>query len=141
MVFPLFVMALVWDATGLRHRRLIARPVRLRLGRWTLATNTVNLIVAAGFTLMGGFIIYLANTGQMTNGPDIQVATGQALAGWFAQLQGWLQPVPEPVLGSGLLLVAGALIWATLIGRHDDPAPASEPAENLSDEPAEHSCH
>ena len=141
MVFPLFVMALVWDATGLRNKPLVAKPVRLRLGRWTLATNTVNLVVSAGFAIMGGFIIYLANTGQMTNGPDIQVATGQALAGWFAQLQGWLQPVPEPVLGSGLLLVAGALIWATLIGRHDDPAPASEPAENLSDEPAEHSCH
>lgn len=34
MVFPLFVMALVWDATGLRNKPLVAKPVRLRLGRW-----------------------------------------------------------------------------------------------------------
>lgn len=119
MVFPLFVMALVWDATGLRNKPLVAKPVRLRLGRWTLATNTVNLLVAAGFAIMGGFIIYLANTGQMTSGPEIQVSTGRALAGWFASLETWLQPVPEPVLGLGLLAIAGVFIWGTLIGRRD----------------------
>ena len=127
MVFPLFVMALVWDATGLRNKPLVAKPVRLRLGRWTLATNTVNLLVAAGFAIMGGFIIYLANTGQMTSGPEIQVATGRALAGWFASLETWLQPVPEPVLGLGLLAVAGVFIWGTLIGRRDR-RPADERA-------------
>ncbi|MBI5027445.1 MAG: cytochrome c biogenesis protein CcdA, partial [Actinobacteria bacterium] len=107
MVFPLFVMALVWDATGLRNKPLVAKPVRLRLGRWTLATNTVNLTVAIGFAIMGVFIIYLANTGQMTSGPDVQVAIGRGLATWFAQIETWLQPVPEPILGLGLLLVAG----------------------------------
>ena len=119
MVFPLFVMALLWDATGLRNKPLVAKPVRLRIGTWTLATNTVNLAVSAGFTIMGGFIIYLANTGQMTSGPEIQVATGRALAGWFASLETWLKPVPEPILGLGLLAVAGIFIWATLIGRHN----------------------
>ncbi|MBN9103693.1 MAG: cytochrome c biogenesis protein CcdA [Propionibacteriaceae bacterium] len=118
MVFPLFVMALVWDATGLRKKPLVAKPVRLKLGRWSLTTNTVNLAVAAGFTLMGGFIIYLANTGQMTSGPDLQVAIGRALAEWFASIEVWLKPVPEPILGLGLLLVAGVFIWATLIGRN-----------------------
>ncbi len=140
MVFPLFVMALVWDATGLRSKPLVAKPVRLRLGEWTLATNTVNLSVAAGFTIMGGFIIYLANTGQMTSGPEIQVATGRALAGWFGSLEAWLKPVPEPVLGLGLLAVAATFVWATLIesrrrqpngrlpGRVDDEASTPEPS-------------
>ena len=117
MVFPLFVMALIWDATGLRHKPLTAKPIRLRVGRWSLATNTVNLAVAIGFAAMGSFIMYLANTGEMTGGPEIQVATGRALANWFAQLQTWLRPVPEPVLGLGLLLVAGVFVWGTLIGR------------------------
>lgn len=117
MVFPLFVMALIWDATGLRHKPFTAKPIRLRFSRWTLFTNTVNLAVAIGFAVMGGFIIYLANTGEMTSGPEIQVATGRALAGWFAQLETWLKPVPEPALGLGLLLLAGIFVWGTLIGR------------------------
>jgi cytochrome c biogenesis protein CcdA len=117
MVFPLFVMALVWDATGLRNKPLVAKPIQLRLGRWNLATNTVNLAVAIGFAIMGGFIIYLANTGTMTGGTDIQVATGRAVATWFTQLATWLKPVPEPVLGLGLLLLAGVFIWGTLVGR------------------------
>ena len=128
MVFPLFIMALVWDATGLRTKPFTAKPVRLRLGLWTLATNTVNLAVAIGFTIMGGFIIYLANSGTMSDGTDIQVATGRAVATWFTQLETWLKPVPEPVLGVGLLLLAGVFIWGTLIGRRRRVDAASETA-------------
>jgi cytochrome c-type biogenesis protein len=129
MVFPLFVMALVWDVTGLRTKPLVAKPIRLRLGRWSLATNTINLAVAIGFTVMGSFIIYLANTGTMSGGTEIQIATGRALATWFAQIETWLKPVPEPVLGLGLLLVAGIFIWGTLVGRRKHPrATAGEDA-------------
>lgn len=144
MVFPLFVMALVWDATGLRNKPLVAKPVRLRLGGWTLATNTVNLLVAAGFAVMGGFIIYLANTGQMTSGPELQVATGRALAGWFANLETWLKPVPEPLLGAALLAIAGIFVWGTLIGRRRQPAapdPEPEPTEPAPSESATTHCH
>lgn len=136
MVFPLFVMALIWDASGLRNKPLLAKPVRLRIGAWTLATNTINLAVSVGFAIMGGFIIYLANTGQMTSGPEIQVATGRALAEWFAAIQVWLKPVPEPLLGIGLLAIAGIFIWATLIGRHNHPRqPALATAEDESANP------
>ena len=128
MVFPLFIMALVWDATGLRTKPLTAKPIHLRMGRWTLATNTVNLAVAIGFTIMGGFIIYLANTGTMSGGSDVQVATGRAVATWFTQLETWLKPVPEPVLGVGLLLLAGVFIWGTLIGRRRRADAVGEPA-------------
>ncbi len=140
MVFPLFVMALAWDTTGLRHKPLVAKPLRLRLGRWTLATNTVNLAVAAGFAIMGGFVLYLANTGQMTSGPEIQVAIGRSLASWFGSLEAWLKPVPEPVLGLALLLLAGAFVWATLIGRaRDQTTPeAAADAEQPSSTPH---CH
>ncbi len=144
MVFPLFVMALVWDATGLRNKPLLAKPVRLHLGAWTLATNTVNLLVAAGFAIMGGFIIYLANSGQMTSGPEIQVATGRALAGWFANLETWLKPVPEPLIGTGLLAIAGIFVWGALIGRRRQPAapnPEPEPTEPAPSEPTTTHCH
>jgi hypothetical protein len=145
MVFPLFVMALIWDTTGLRNKRITARPIRLRLGRWSLATNTVNLVVAIGFTVMGLFIIYLANTGQMTSGPEVQVATGRALAVWFTQLEAWLKPVPEPVLGLGLLLLAGIFVWGTLVGRrhkpHPDPHGIAPAQLEASAEPAHAAVH
>ena len=42
MVFPLFVMALVWDVTGLRTKPLVAKPIRLRLaaGPWPPTPST-----------------------------------------------------------------------------------------------------
>ncbi|MBI4899042.1 MAG: cytochrome c biogenesis protein CcdA [Actinobacteria bacterium] len=138
MVFPLFVMALVWDVTGLRNKPLVAKPVTLRLGRWTVATNMVNLLVAIGFAVMGGFVIYLANTGKMTSGPEVQVATGRALATWFGSIESWLRPVPEPVLGVALLAVAGVFIWVTLLGRRSSPPSADPPLlDDTTPEPAE----
>jgi cytochrome c biogenesis protein CcdA len=54
MTFPLFVMALVWDRFGLGSRTWMrAKPLRLHLGRWTIATNTVNAAVAVVFAVMG----------------------------------------------------------------------------------------
>src|SRR5665811_1081044 len=73
MVFPLFVMALLWDRFRLGERRFLrARPIRLRVAGRVLVTNTINLAVAIAFTLMGGFVIYLANSGSMTSGPGFQ---------------------------------------------------------------------
>src|ERR1035437_5742495 len=47
MVFPLFVMALVWDKAHLADRRWMRpRPVRLRVAGRVLVTNTLNLGVA-----------------------------------------------------------------------------------------------
>jgi cytochrome c biogenesis protein CcdA len=135
MVFPLFVMALVWDVTGLRDKPLTAKPLRIRIIRWELATNTVNLAVAIGFAIMGTFVIYLANTGQMTSGPDVQVAIGRGLAAWFGQLEVFFRPVPEPVLGLGLLLVAAVFVWGTLVGRRRRSATPID--EGHSDAPAE----
>ena len=62
-------------------------PVTLHLPRGrTIHTNTVNVIVAVAFAVMGGFILYLADTGTMTSGPGFQVSIGKWLAGIFAQI-------------------------------------------------------
>jgi cytochrome c biogenesis protein CcdA len=118
MVFPLFVMALLWDRFRLGERRFLhAAPVRLRLGRWTIHTNTVNIAVAAGFAVMGGFVLYLASSGTMTSGPAFQRAIGEGLAGGFARLEQWLRPVPEPLLGLAVLGLALVFVTATLRDR------------------------
>lgn len=127
MVFPLFVMALLWDRYRLGERRwLRAKPVRVRVAGRVLATNTVNLAVAAGFAVMGGFVLHLANTAQMTGGPGFQVAVGRGLEGVFTRIEAWTDPVPEPVLGLVVLALAAVFVVATLRDRHR-PAPVADP--------------
>ena len=130
MVFPLFAMALAWDKLHLSDRRLsLARPVRLRLAGRTLNTSTVNIAVAAGFTVMAGFVYYLAGAGRMTSGPGFQVAIGRALARLFRRVEIWTAPVPEAVLGLALLALAAVFAIAALNGRqrrNTDPDPGLE---------------
>ncbi|MCB0906246.1 MAG: cytochrome c biogenesis protein CcdA [Nocardioidaceae bacterium] len=144
MVFPLFVMALLWDRFRLGERRWMqARPVRLRVAGRVMVTNTVNLAVGAAFAVMGGFVIYLANTGQMTGGPGFQVAIGRGLEQAFSRIEHWTAPVPEPLLGLAVLALAGVFVAATLRDRRehpDDDVPDSdEPhCHHSSAEPSDH---
>ena len=118
MVLPLFVMALIWDKARLGERRwLRAKPLRLSVGARTLRTNTVNLAVAVAFTVMGVAVIGLAGSPDMTRGTDAQYAAGSGLTDFAARVLDWLAPVPEPLLGLALILLAGAFVWATLRDR------------------------
>ena len=118
MVFPLFVMALVWDKARLGEKNFLrAKAVRFRVAGRVVATNTLNLAVAIGFVVMGVFIIALADDTDMTGGTAAQDAAASTLTDVFLAVQGWISPVPEPVLGLGLLALAGVFVWATLSER------------------------
>ena len=118
MVFPLFVMALIWDKARLAERRRgKARVLRLRVAGRTLVTNPVNVAVAVVFAAMGGFVIYLADAGQMTGGPGFQVAVGRWLSRVFRRLEIWTAPVPQPLLGAGLLALVAVFVIAALRDR------------------------
>jgi cytochrome c-type biogenesis protein len=146
MAFPLFVMALLWDRFHLGERKFLkARPVRLHFGTHILATNTVNLVVAAGFTVMGLFVMYLAGSEQMTSGPGFQVAFGKRLASVFKWIETVTAPVPEAILGLVVLAIAGVFVYATLRNRPrkgeppfaPEDAPESEAATLLHEDTAE----
>ena len=117
MTLPLFLMALAHDRLRLGRRWTLARPVRLRIGGKTWHTNTVNIAVAAAFTVMGGFIIYLAGAKTMTRGPRFQAAIGDWLARIFARIQAWTAPLPEGLLGLAVLSLAAVFVYATIIDR------------------------
>ena len=137
MVFPLFMMALLWDRYRLGERTFLrAKPVRIRVAGKILATNTVNLVVAAAFALMGVFVIYLANTGQMTGGPGFQVAMGEGLERGFTRIETWSDPVPEPVLGLVVLALAAVFVVATLRDRHRGPSKDANSQDHAAD-----GCH
>ncbi|HEY8619910.1 MAG TPA: cytochrome c biogenesis CcdA family protein [Dermatophilaceae bacterium] len=137
MAFPLFVMALLWDRFRLGERKFLkARPVRLHLGIHILATNTVNLVVAAGFTVMGIFVMYLASSGTMTSGPGFQVAFGKRLASAFGWVEKVTAPIPEAVLGLFVLALAAVFVYATLRDRaRRGPAPDSAENPDPEDSP------
>jgi len=118
MVFPLFVMALLWDRYHLGERKFLkARPVRLHLGTHILATNSVNLVVAAMFTIMGFSVIYLAGSGTMTSGPGFQKGIAKAVAGAFGWIEKATAPIPEAFLGLGILALASVFVYTTLRDR------------------------
>jgi len=118
MTFPLFVLALAWDRWHLGERRLFtAKPVRIPLGRVVVHTNTVNVAVAGVFAAMGAFVLTLAATGETTSAPGAQLAIGRGLGRAFDRILGWLDPVPEPVLGLGLLALAAVFVISALRDR------------------------
>ncbi|HEU5155589.1 MAG TPA: cytochrome c biogenesis CcdA family protein [Streptosporangiaceae bacterium] len=137
MVFPLLVMALAWDRFRLGDRRPAARTVRLRIGGYTLVTNTVNLAVAAAFAAMGGFVIYLAGAERMTGGPGFQVAAGRLLDRVFRRIETWTAPVPEPILGLALLALVAVFAVAVLRDHRSDRSPESGTASGRGEPAAE----
>jgi cytochrome c biogenesis protein CcdA len=149
MVFPLFLMALLWDRLRLGERRLFrARPLNVRFGRRTIATNTVNVAVAAAFAAMGAFVLLIAIRGDTTVAPGFQLAIGSWLSSLFERVVSFLEPVPEPILGLGLLAVAVALVVAAFHARssvsqggpdHDDEDQDEEGAVGAA--AAGHACH
>lgn len=118
MVIPLFVMALLWDRRPDRMRSSFrARSVRLRLGRFSLATNIVNVTVAIGFVAMGIAVISQAGASEMTGADTPMVGVGEWLSGVFAWLLTLTAPIPEAVLGLALLALVAAFIVMTLRDR------------------------
>ena len=147
MTLPLFIMALVWDRFDLGKRRWMrAKIVRIRVMGRVLVTNTVNLAVAIVFAAMASFLVYLANTGDMTSGPSFQAAIGRWLTHVFSRVEQWTRPVPEPILGLGVLAVAAVFIIATLRGRRDSGAgdgraAGGDKAREIPDAADSASCH
>jgi len=136
MVFPLFVMALIWDKAKLGEKKFLrAKAVRFRVAGRLVATNTLNIAVAVAFVVMGAFVIVLAGSAEMTGGSAFQTAASETLTGVFSSVQDFLSPVPEPVLGLGILAVAAAFVWATLSDRRL-PWHRRPPADDGEEPPA-----
>lgn len=146
MTFPLFVLALLWDRFDLGTRRLMtARTLHPRIGPLRWVTNTVNVAVAAVFAAMATMILWLAATGETTSAPGAQLAAGRLLSRVFARLQSWLAPVPEPVLGAGLLALAALFLVAALRNRRrSHEGSRDDDDQNPPDTPGPapvHACH
>lgn len=110
MVFPLVLMAILWDRLHLGERRVLsARLLHLHLAGRTLRTTTLNVAVAIAFAVMGTAVLVLAATGNETVAAPMQLAFGRWLSGGLERVTLWLRPVPEPILGLALLGLAATI--------------------------------
>lgn len=144
MTFPLFVMAMLWDRFDLGNKRILrARSVQLPwFGGRSIHTNSINLGVAAALAVMGAFVLYLADSGQMTQGPRSQVVIGNWLGDVFRAIDSALAPVPEPVLGLGILGIAGLFVFAMLRDhRPEAAADSASTAHNTNKSSSAPHCH
>lgn len=118
MSFPLFLMALFWDRFNLGEKKFLqARPVTLSVAGRRIATNTMNLIAGVAFGVMGVIVLILAFNGNTTATPGFQRAIGRWLTSALISVEGWLEPVPEPILVLGLFALAAYFVKVGLSDR------------------------
>jgi cytochrome c biogenesis protein CcdA len=141
MVIPLLLMALLWDAAGLDKRRWgRAKPLRFTVAGHNLHTNSINLLVCLAFVIMGIWVITLAGSPTMTgSGTWFQQAAGDWVTRVAQGILAWLAPVPDAILGVGLLALAGVFVWATLRDRRR-PIASGHPDDAANADAAAH-CH
>jgi cytochrome c biogenesis protein CcdA len=124
MVFPLLVMTLAWDGSGLRHsRRIRGRDVVWSLGRHQFRTNRINLVAAAVMGVMGLGFIFLAVSGASLVS-DAQTGVASWIEDRLRPVVDLLAPIPD-WLGA-LILVAIAVGAAVISGRRRSPAADEE---------------
>ena len=133
MVFPLVILALFWDRLGARRRESLGgRERHLRIAGRDFTITTLDLVAAAGYTVMGLALVVIGLTGT-TLAPTSQAAVGTWIEDLLTPLVRWLEPVPDLVVGLALVTMAAAAI--AISGRRRSPR--SEDPELSS----ERSCH
>lgn len=134
MVFPLVVLTLLWDRFGSRDLGFLrGRPIAYRLAGRPVATTTLDLGVAGLFAVMGAGLLAVAATGASL-APTFQVGIGQAITARLERVALFLEPVPDAVIGLGLLGLAAAALALSARGK---PPARLDPA----DDDVERSCH
>ncbi|HSQ37638.1 MAG TPA: cytochrome c biogenesis CcdA family protein [Acidimicrobiia bacterium] len=135
MVFPLLVMTLVWDRSGLRQsRRIRGRDIRWSLFGRKFRTNTINLVAAVVMGAMGLGFILLAVTGASL--------VSEAQTGAAAWIEDRLKPVvdllaPIPDWLGALFLVAIAVGAVAISGRKRPQAKHEEGSSDDNEDQAE----
>ena len=138
MVIPLLLMALLWDG-GARQTPLgRAKPLRFTVAA-TTCTPTASTCWSAWRSWSWASVITLAGSPTMTvreRGSSRQPVTGSPGSPGHP---GLARPVPDAILGVGLLALAGVFEWATLRDRRR-PIASGHPDDAANADAAAH-CH
>jgi cytochrome c-type biogenesis protein len=135
MVFPLMLVTLLWDRSKWRERGVFrGREVTWRLAGRTFVTNSIGLMAAAMFGLMGVGLVVVAITGA-TLAPSAQVGFGNWLQERLVPLVEWLEPIPDFIVAIGLVGLAVAAI--SISGRRRSPPESNQLERSCHEQPEE----
>ena len=110
MVFPLVVITALWDRLGGRNAKIFqGRQVTYRLAGRQVRTTTLDLGVAALFAAMGVLLVVGAAAGASL-APTFQVGVGLSITTWFERVIALLDPIPNAVIGLGLIALAATAL-------------------------------
>ncbi len=133
MVFPLFVLTLLWDRrrpegwTRLGHRRV---TLRLFGRRWQ--TSVTDLVSSGLFAVMGATLVVVGATGT-----DLTVDAQSRIAGRIQEFLRpaveALSPIPDWAVGLGLVVFAAAAVRASG-RRRPDPKPQEERCHDTTED-------
>ena len=143
MVFPLLLMTVAWDRLGLGDRAAFrGRDVTWSVGGRTFHTNTLSLLSSALFVVMGVIVIAVAITGA-TVAPTFQEGFGRWLENLMAPVVRFMEPVPDAVVGLGLVGVAVGAVAVSGRDRRvvDDEIQDERSCHEQSDETADTASH
>lgn len=141
MVLPLVVLTTLWDRFGGRDPAFLrGRQISYRIAGRPVTNSALDLGVAGMFALMGAVLLIVAATGASI-APTFQNEVGQAITARLETVVAFLEPVPDVVLGLGLIGIAAAAFAVSARRRPPEPALEDVDTEDVVNEEVERSCH
>lgn len=131
MVFPLFVIALLWDRFNWGESRLL-RGRRFSFRAFGRPLSVHSTALASGLILiaMGGVVYYIALRGNAMPSSGWQLSLSARVQHYAAVLRGWLDGAPGWITAGALFAGLAALAWKAL--GQATSAPEAEPTEDVT---------
>lgn len=140
LVFPLFVIALLWDRFNLGDSRLLrGRTFRLRVLGRQLALHSTALASGLLLIALGVIAIVLGLRGNSMAASGWQLEVSARLQHYASVLTDWADTIGW-ITGIGLFALLGLLAWKALgqaagIGRDETPEHEIDPEDDIEPDP------
>lgn len=131
MVFPLVVLTLAWDRLAPQKTQLGSRSVSFGIGRVEIATTVAGAAASLMFLIIAGMLAAVAATGASLT-PDVTAAVGARMENSLTGLVNGLEWIPDPIIGTLLIVLAAGAVTLSARRRRQPPAPRQE---------GDHNCH
>jgi cytochrome c-type biogenesis protein len=128
MVFPLFLIALLWDQFNWNDSKLLrGRRFTFQAAGRQLSVHSTALLSGAILISMGGVVIWIATRGNSMPNSGWQVTLSAHLQHYAHVLAQWAKTLPGWITGIAVAAALAALAWK---GLREAAAPAAEDAES-----------
>jgi cytochrome c-type biogenesis protein len=115
MVFPLFLIALLWDQFNWNESKLLrGRRFVFQMAGRQLSVHSTALVSGVILIGMGGVVIWIATRGNSMPTSGWQVSLSAHLQHYAHVLTQWAQTLPGWITGIAIVAALAALAWKAL---------------------------